>query len=58
MTSQIRILSYRYDRILRRSIPDKTEKVDTDQPFTMAEIAAIIKAALIMEPPKPPKPRL
>jgi hypothetical protein len=47
----IRILSYRYSRLLNRSIPDKT-KVETNQPFTMKEVCEIIRAALIMSAPE------
>jgi len=50
MTQTIRILSYRYDKILNRSIPDKT-KVESDSIFTLKEIADIIRAALIMSNP-------
>lgn len=47
----IKILSYRYDKILNRSIPDKTEKVESVSTFSLTEISDIIKAALIMSPP-------
>ena len=50
----IRILSYRYDKLLRRSILDKT-KVESDQPFSLAEIADIIRAALVMSAPEQTK---
>ncbi|MCK9327290.1 MAG: hypothetical protein M0P69_17490 [Bacteroidales bacterium] len=55
MTAQIRILSYRYSRILNRSIPDKTKVESADSTFSLREIGDIIRAALIMTAPEQTK---
>jgi len=57
---QCKVITFKYDVQSGLSIPDKTEIIESSNSnsFTLAEIASIAQALLMIEPPKQVKQRI